>query len=287
MEKRCFSCIEYMKKKISLIIFLVLAFAVFVFFYLGEKRGGSLSHELKDVPRTPINEICLKLSHADNIYYCLAAVNRDESYCQYSRMSAERKLCQAMAARDVSYCREIKEEEPKRVCYYEVGFLTDGFDSCKETENPNQCRFSFVYRLHWESRADEIKAEYCNKFDENVSGGRIFKNCCLAFKEQDPSLCQGNRYCLSFFKQPLSFCDSKFELPGGGAASKDECLLHRALSDKDSSMCANIESEEGRDGCYADMSTHISTDLSFCDKVVNGMIKDMCYTEAAIYFSEH
>jgi len=276
-----------MKKKTFLIIFLILIVAVSIFFYLGGKRGVFLSWDLKNVPDTIMNEICLKISHPDNIYYCLAAVNKDASYCQNSHMAAERKLCQAMAERDVSYCRKIKEAEPKKVCDYEVSFLTDEFDYCEEAENPNMCYFAFLYRLHWESRADEIKANYCEKFDENTPDGQVLKNCCLAFKDQNPSLCQGNKYCQSFFKQPLSFCNIKFESPGSGPVSEDECLLHRALSEKDSSMCLNIESEEGRDGCYADMSTHISPNLSFCNKIVNSMVKDMCYTEVAIYFSEH
>jgi len=63
--------------------------------------------------------------------------------------------------------------------------------------------------------------------------------------------------------------------------------LHRALSEKDSSFCARIESSEGRDGCYADMSTHIFHDLSFCDKITNRMTKDMCYAEYAIYIAEN
>lgn len=272
-----------MKTKI-LIVFIVLAVAVFVFFYLGKGRP---SLNLKDIPETPINKICLKISQPDNIYYCLAAANQDVSFCQNLAMPAEKKLCSAMAARDISYCREIQEPEPKKVCYYELSFLTGNFDYCQEMENPNECYFAFLYRLHWESRADEIKSEYCQKIDENSPGGLVIKNCCHAFRKQDLSLCQGNKYCLSFFKQPLSFCQTEIKLPGGKVADKDECFLHRALSEKDSSICEKIESSEGRDGCYADMSTHISPDLSFCDKITNKMTRDMCYAEYAIYLSEH
>ena len=152
-----------MKKKTFLIIFLILAIAVLILLYLGGKKEDPLSLDPKDIPDTPTNEICLKISHSDNIYYCLAAVNQDESYCQNSAMLAERKLCRATAARDASYCREIQEPEPKKVCYYEVGFLTGEFDYCEEADNPNECYFAFVYRLHWQSRTDEIKAEYCEK----------------------------------------------------------------------------------------------------------------------------
>jgi len=274
-----------MKKIFYLVILLIIAIVVSIFLYLGQH--GSLSLNYEDIPDTVANEICLEVSHSNNVYFCLAAVNQDESYCNNFDMLPDEVLCRAMATRDVTLCRETQESEPKRVCYYETGFVTGEFDYCEEADNPTECYFAFVYRLHWESRADEIEGEYCEKFDENSPDEQIFKNCCLAFKEQDPSLCQGNRYCISFFEQPLSFCDTEFELPGGGLAGDDECLLHRALSSKDSSICAMIESDEGRDMCYADMSTHISPDISFCDMIDDDMIKDMCYTEAAIYISEH
>jgi len=273
-------------KKTLLIIFIVLIIAIFIFLYLGEGREDSLSLNLKDVPKTPINEICLEISHPDNINYCLAVVNQDISFCEKSKMLAERNLCKAMALRDVSYCREIQDLEPKQVCYYELSFLKEKFDYCEEMGDPIQCYFAFVYRMHWESRADEIKAEYCDKINDKTPRGLILKDCCLAFKEQDSSLCQGNKYCLSFFEQPLSFCDTDFSVPGGGMISKNECLLHRALSEKDPLICERIESGEPRDMCYADMSTHIYHDLSFCDKIKNGMIRDMCYAEQAIYLSE-
>ncbi len=271
-----------MKRNIFLIIILLLAAAIFLFFYLGKGREDFLSSGLKDAPDTPVNEICQSLTHSDNIDYCLAVANQDEDYCQDLDIPSEKNLCRAMATRDISYCREIKEAEPKQVCYYELSFLAGEFDYCREMENSDMCYFAFLYRLHWEARADEIKAEYCDKFNADAPDGQIFKTCCLAFRAQDPALCQGNKYCLSFFKQPLSFCDSQFNIPGGGPISDDECLLHRALSGKDASICAQIGSAAGRDGCYADMSTHISPDLSFCDQVVNGMVKDMCYTEFAI-----
>jgi len=69
-------------KKTLLIIFIVLIIAIFIFLYLGEGREDSLSLNLKDVPKTPINEICLEISHPDNINYCLAVVNQDISFCE-------------------------------------------------------------------------------------------------------------------------------------------------------------------------------------------------------------
>jgi len=275
-----------MKKKTLLIIFIVLIIAIFVFLYLGEKREDSLSLNLKDISKTITNEICLEVSRPDNTYYCLAVANQDTSFCEKFKMLSEKNLCRAMASRDVSYCREIQDLEPKQICYYELSFLEEEFDYCEEMEDPSQCYFAFVYRMHWESRADEIKDEYCDKISDETPRGLIFEKCCLAFKEQDISLCQENKYCLSFFEQPLSFCDTDFNVPEGNTISKNECLLHRALSEKDPSICEKIESGEPRDMCYADMSTHIYHDLSFCDKIENEMIRDMCYTEHAIYLSE-
>ena len=276
-------------RKSSIIILLIILAVVFVailFFYLGEKREGSPSLSLKDIPDTPINKICLKISLPDDLYYCLAVANQDMSFCEYLDMPDQRKLCQGMAARDVSYCREIQEPGPKKMCYYELSFATGNFDYCDEADDPNDCYFAFIHRLHWESRANEIKAEYCEKLSDDTAEGKIFKNCCLAFKEKNPSLCQGNRFCLSFFSQPLSFCETPFETPEGTIKYKDDCLIDRAMSEKDPSICAKINDDEVRDMCYGNCSTHISPDISLCEKITNEMRRNMCYTEIAISFSK-
>ena len=236
----------------------------------------------ENVPQNPASQVCLKISQPDNAYYCLAVANQEVSFCQNLDMPSEKKLCQGMAARDISYCREIQEAEPKKMCYYELSLLADEFDYCGEMEDAKQCYFAFIYRLHWKSRADEIKAEYCEKIDDGTPKGLILKNICLAFKEQDPSFCQEDRFCLSFFPQPLSFCQTPFKNPDGEFVEKDECLLHRALSEKEASLCENIENDDSRNMCYADMSTHVSPNLSFCDQITDEMVKDMCYAEYAI-----
>ena len=277
-----------MKKSSIIILLIILAvvFATALFFYSGGKRKGGPSLNLKDIPDTPINKICLKISQPDDLYYCLAVANQDMSFCEYLDMPGQRKLCQGMAARDVSYCREIQEPGAKKMCYYELSFLTGEFDYCDETENPNDCYFAFIHRLHWESRADEIKAEYCEKINNDTTEGKIFKNCCLAFKGKNPSLCQGNKFCLSFFKQPLSFCDTSFETPEGLIKDKDDCLVDRAMSERNPSICEKINDDEVRDMCYGNMSTHIFPDISLCEKITDEMRKNMCYAEVAIHFSE-
>ncbi len=273
----------FSKKNIIVIILIILGVGLFFgwkTFFIPEKKA------FENIPNTFINEICQKISKPGDTYYCLAVANQDESFCWNLDQTDQQKLCQGMAARDISYCREIQVPEAKKMCYYELSFLTGEFYYCDEMENSNDCYFAFIHRLHWESRTDEIKAEYCEKINDNTIEGKSFKNCCLAFREQNPSLCRGNRFCLSFFRQPLSFCDIPFETPEGLIKYKDDCLVDRALSEKNSNICAGIKEEELRDLCYGNFSTHISPDISICEKISNEMKRNMCYAEYAINFAE-
>jgi len=276
-----------MKKKILIVLMvLVVVSAVIFFFYLDRERKGSSHLDLKNIPDTPINKICLKISQPGDLYNCLAVANQDESFCQKIDIPEERKFCQGMAKRDVSFCRKIQEPKIKKNCYYELGFLVNKFDYCDETEDPNDCYFAFIHRLHWESRVDEIKPEYCEKLNSNTPDELILKNCCQAFRKQDPSLCQGNRYCLSYFEQPLSFCDTKIKALGGKFRYKESCLMDRAMSGKDPSLCAEISEEELRNMCYGNCASHISPDVSLCEKITNEAERNMCYKEVAINLSK-
>jgi len=269
-----------------LIILIILVGLVVGGFFAWKNISAPEKESFEGIPNTLVNEICQKISKPGDTYYCLAVANQDESFCQNQDEPSQRKLCRAMAARDISYCREIQEPGAKKMCYYELSFLTGEFDYCDEMENPNDCYFAFIHRLHWESRADEIKAEYCEKINNDTTEGKIFKNCCLAFKEKNSSLCQGNKFCLSFFKQPLSFCETPFETPEGLIKYRGDCLIDRALSEKNSSLCARIKEEELRDLCYGNFSTHISPDISLCEKISNEMKRNMCYAEYAFYFAQ-
>jgi len=276
-----------MKTKILIIlIILAVVLVAVLFFYPRKEREGLSSFNLKNIPATSINEICLKISQSDDSYYCLAVANKDAKYCQNLDMPEERKLCQGMATENVSYCREIQEPEPKKMCYYELSFATGNFNYCDEAEDPNDCYFAFIHRLHWESRNDEIKPEYCEKLSDNTPGELVLKNCCQAFRKEDSSLCQGNKYCLSYFKQPLSFCENEFKTPSGMIKNKDDCLMDRAMSEKDSSICAKINDDEVRDMCYGNMLTHISHDVPLCEKITDEMRRNMCYAEYAIYLTQ-
>ena len=277
-----------MKKNILniFILLIIIVSIVLVVFYLYKEKEGLNFSNPKNIPDTLINEICSKISQSGDFYYCLAVANKDAKYCQDLDMPNQKKLCQGMATEDVSYCREIQEPGPKKMCYYELSFAVNNFNYCDEMENSNDCYFAFIHRLHWESRADEIKLEYCEKLNDATSEELVLKNCCLAFREQDPSLCEENKYCLSFFKQPLSFCDTEFKTPSGLLKNRDDCLVDRAMSEKDSLICADINEDEVRDMCYSNMSTHIFPDISLCEKITDEMRKNMCYTEFAINLSK-
>jgi len=277
-----------MKKNVLIvfIILIIIVSIVLVFFYLGKEKEDLNFLNPKDIPNTLINRICSKISQSDDFYYCLAVANKDAEYCQNLDMPNQVKLCKGMATEDVSFCEEIQEPGPKKMCYYELSFETGNFNYCNEAEDPNDCYFAFIHRLHWESRADEIKPEYCEKLKNTTSEKLILKNCCLAFKEQDVLLCGGNRYCLSFFKQPLSFCDTEFKTPSGLFKNKDDCLVDRAMSEKDYSICAEIGEDEVRDMCYGNMSTHIFPAISLCEEIIDEMRRNMCYAEVAINLAQ-
>jgi len=254
------------------------------------RRGARLFQSPKtgiprtdDIPDNPASEVCLKITQPEDVYYCLAVANQDGSFCEKMDLPGQKNLCLAMAKGDVSYCRKISDPAPKKMCYYELSFATGNIDYCSEVQSGNECYDAYIHRLHWESRGNEIKAGYCEKLSADAA---VLRDCCQAFRKQDPSFCHGNKYCLSYFEQPLSFCETPFKAPSGKTKDKGDCLLDRALSAKDSSLCAKIEDTEVRDICYSNYSTHIEPDLSLCEKIADEMMKNMCYAEYAINLAE-
>ena len=232
------------------------------------------------VPDNAVSKICQKVSGSnDDVYYCLAIVNNDTNFCQKIRGINDKDICLALAGKDISFCQKIKSQEQKENCYHVMSFALKKIDYCEELENWEQCYFSFVYQLHWQERSDEIKAEYCEKFSEDAGIDLAFKDSCWAFKERDPSLCQGNEHCLSFFEQPLSFCDNN------KLKTKPDCLRDRALTAKDTSICEKIDDINMQDNCYSSYSAHIGPDLSLCEKINDRMTRNMCYIEYAINLS--
>lgn len=234
---------------------------------------------MENVPNNPASKICLKISQSEDVYYCLAVVNQDSGFCAKMGSGEDKNICLALANKDLSFCQKIKEPEVKKICYYELSFAVNRIDYCDGLEDWERCYFSFIHRLYWRDSPDEIKTEYCQKFSANAGGNLVFKDTCFALGGRDFSLCRGNQHCLSFFEQPLSFCEN-IKLK-----TEADCLRDRALTAKDPSLCERINDGNIRDNCYASYSAHILPDLGLCEKVIDKMTKNACYTEYAINLS--
>ena len=264
-----------MNKKILIIVIglflLVLVIILLVGFLLGNKQRF-----LESIPDTSASEVCQKITQQEDVYSCLALINADSSFCQKVESAEEKKIYSALSDKDISFCREINDQEAEKICYYELSFMVRDISYCDELDNWEKCYFSFIHKLYWQGRSDEIDAEYCEKFSENAGGDLAFKDSCWALKDSDSSLCQGNEHCLSFFEQPLSFCENT------KSKSKPDCLRDRALTARDTSICEKIDDINIRDNCYSSYSAHISPDLALCEKINDKMTKNMCYREYAV-----
>ena len=264
--------------KKTLIIVIGLFFLILAVVLL-PRLFGSKNQFTGTVPDNPASKVCQKISQAEDIYSCLAVVNADSSFCQNVESVEEKNICFALADKDLSFCRKIKDQEAKEICYYELSFTVKDISYCDELDNWEKCYFSFVHRLYWQERSNEIKAQYCEKLSKNAGGDIAFKNTCWALKAGDTSLCQRNEHCLSFFQQPLSFCENT------KSKGKSDCLRDRALTAKDTSICEMIDDTHYRDNCYSSYSAHIFPDLSLCEKVSDKMTKNTCYREYAVNIS--
>jgi len=265
------------KKTLIIVIGLFLLASVLVLlprFLFGEKNRFTGT-----VPDNPASKVCQKISQLEDRYSCLAIVNADSSFCQRIGQVEEKNLCLALTDKDISFCRKIKDQEPKEICYYELSFTLKDISYCDELDNWGKCYFSFVHRLYWQERSDEIKAQYCEKLTKNAGGDIAFRDTCWALRAGDTSLCQGNEHCLSFFPQPLSFCETT------KSKGKSDCLRDRALTAKDTSICEMIDDVHYQDNCYSSYSAHIFPDLSLCEKVSDKMTKNSCYRDYAINLS--
>ncbi len=239
------------------------------------------SRDLENIPQNPPSQVCAKISQPGDVYHCLAVVNQDPTFCEKMGRGEDKSVCLALANKDLSLCQKIKDNETKQMCHQELSFKASQIDYCDGASDPDKCYFSFIHRLYWRGRSGEITAEYCQKLSESAGGELAFRDTCWALKNHNPTLCQGNEHCLSFFEQPLSFCiNNKLK------SSEDDCLRDRALTSRDPALCERIGDEEIRDRCYGSYSTHISPDLALCEKIIGKMTKNACYTEYAINLSE-
>lgn len=269
-----------LNKKILIIVIGLFFLVLGAFLFLSQSVFEGNKRPVENVPDNPASKICQKILQPEDAYSCLAVVNADGSFCQKIEQIEEKNLCLALADKDLFFCRKIKNQEAKKICYYELSFEVRDISYCDELEDWEKCYFSFVHKLYWQERSDEIQAEYCEKISNNAGGDMAFRNTCWALKAGDVSLCQGNEHCLSFFKQPLSFCDTT------KSKGKSDCLRDRALTAKDTSICEKIDDIYFRDNCYSSYSAHILPDLSLCEKVSDKMTKNACYREYAINLSD-
>jgi len=243
-----------------------------------DEKAGFASELEKGLPDTIPNEICKKLPLTNELnpgdrHYCFALVNHNAKFCE--KIDDEEKevnRCLAHAKGDPSYCKKIQDDSSKHVCYYMLAVSSKNADFCSEIDysqdEKEQCYFTFMSNLYWWDKSDEIKTEYCNEL------GSQDKNTCLALKSKDVSLCKNDVNCLTFFEQPMSFCEGK------GSVLKD-CVRDRAMTSKDVSICEQLTGDK-RDDCIGDFCTHIEIDTAICDKLTDDKEKQSRYVEVAM-----
>jgi len=226
-------------------------------------------------PSNSTSSICQRISAQNERYFCLGITNHDDDICRQIDMAGDRNACLALANQDPSYCDMNEEESAKEFCFYELADMTRNISLCSELEDSEKCYFSLVTILHWESDEEYIKTEYCDQITES----NVDKDICLGLKEMDESICEGNPNCLTYFEQELSFCtEHEFD--------DNMCMIYRALSSQNSTICEEIDDVETRDKCYDDFSSHIGLDPELCEKIIDSAVRDMCYAEVAIALSE-
>jgi hypothetical protein len=276
-----------MKKKYLYFLGVIFLIIVLILIAGAFRPPESVHLRSEEVPDNPASKICQKISQPVDIYYCLAVVNRDPTFCQKIDQPEGKDVCLAMIGEDIDYCRKITDPLAKKSCYYELSIVAGRIDYCDELEDQIDCYFALIHRWHWRGQSEKIQAAYCEKLADGSSRGELFANLCWAFKDQDPNLCQGDGYCLSYFPQPESFCENAaFKAPDGKTFDEGDCWGHQAMSKKDASLCDKVTDPEVRDICYGSFSTHISPDISLCEKITDEMRQNMCYTEYAINLSQ-
>lgn len=223
------------------------------------------------------NSICKELPLADGLscgerYYCLAVVNNNPQFCEGIDEPDQKDICLAHANTDSSYCKNLDGEELKHNCYYRLAVASENADFCSEIDydqnEKEQCYFNFMSNLYQWGKSDEIKTEYCNQLSSPDD------NTCLALKARDISKCGSNENCLTFFEQPLSFCD---DFPDFVSCIKDRAKISRNIS-----ICDLLPGED-RDSCIGVYCTHIELDKTVCDKIESLNKKQEVYIELAIF----
>ena len=257
----------------------------------GEEDDGGINQELEDnLPDTISNEICKKLPLTDefissNKYHCLAMVNNNAEFCEMIKVDNEedieakndKNICLAHANEDSSYCEKIEGQDANHVCYFMLAVSSENADFCSDIdyldtaqenkEEKEECYFSFMSNLYQWGKSDEITAEICGHLEDEM------EKTCLALKARDISMCGSDPNCLTYFEQPLSFCD---EHPNFVSCMKD-----RAKTSKNVSICELLPQPD-RDVCVGVYCTHTELDVNICDTIENIQKRQEFYVELAM-----
>ena len=232
--------------------------------------------ETIEIPNNPSNELCKKIPLSGNPpygerYQCLAIVNSDERFCEGIDEEKEKNMCLAYAKKDSSYCEKVEGQDSKHTCYYMLAVSSENADFCGGIDysqhEKEQCYFNFMSNLYQWGKSNEIRTEYCNQLDTPD------KNTCLALKAKDISMCGDNPWCLTFFEQPLSFCDEHPEMK--------DCMKDRAKTSRDVSICELLLQPE-RDSCIGAYCTHTELNVNICDMIENTEERQDRYLELAM-----
>jgi len=264
-----------------------------------DEDDGGINQELENivVPDNPSNTLCKKLPLTNefissNKYHCLALVNNNAEFCEMIKIDNEedieakndKNICLAHANKDSSYCESIEDQDAnhvgddaKHVCYFMLAVSSENADFCsdidyldtaqKNKEEKEKCYFSFMSNLYQWGKSDEITAEICGHLEGEM------EETCLALKARDISMCGSNPNCLTYFEQPLSFCDEHPDFVS--------CIKDRAKTSKDVSICELLPQPD-KDVCVGVYCTHTELDANICDTIEDIQKRQEFYVELAM-----
>jgi len=247
------------------ILILVLAFIIYLIIHSSDKDEVI-------IPNNPPSQVCAQIAKKQKRNYCLAIVNKDRDLCNKT-MEGDKLFCMAIVDNNPELCKKLKPSPQRKTCFTEVARINDNISSCNFADNKNSCIGSYFSGLYWDRRFDLIDKKYCEDFPDD---GKVW---CLALATQDKSVCGNLPACLSLFTQPLSFCNDQKVL---STKSLGQCLRDRAMSQRDPTICKLIDNRQERNDCYFNIVGHINPDTSFCSKISDRNLEQLCFLNAAI-----
>jgi len=236
-----------------------------------------------NIPDNPSNTLCKQIPLSSEMpysgrYYCLAVVNHNAEFCEGMDEENDKNICLAHAEKNSSYCEEIEGQDANHVCYYMLAVTSENVNFCEDidyldTSQENQhereqCYFSFMSNLYQWGKSEEITTEMCSNL------GSPDDQTCLALKSRDISMCGYNSHCLTFFEQPISFCEEN-------DIDFVNCMKDRAKYSKNISIC-DLLPQPDRDSCVGVYCTHIELDVAICDTIIDLWEREDRYIELAI-----